>query len=125
MPSISIGIDERELAGAAPRRRAALLERRVLADDDAFLLVRAGLPAVLGVRLRDVDDVERGAIRERLVHRLQVAGPATKRRSGVAAEEQDERARGVELPDRDRRSERRADAGAGSGARSPIASESG
>jgi hypothetical protein len=66
----------------------ALLERCLLRHDRVVLEVRGHLPLVLGVRLGDVDEREVGLVPAALVEVLDIARPATKRRSGEAAEDE-------------------------------------
>ena len=80
----------------------SLLERRLLHHDRVLLEVRGHLPLVGGLRLGDVDECEVGAVAEALVEALDVARPATKRRSGEAAEDEQQRPPAVELGHGDR-----------------------
>jgi hypothetical protein len=73
----------------------------VLAHENAFVDVRLQLPLVDRMRLRDVDERERRLLPKRLVEARDVAGPATERRSGVAAEDEDERSPVQERVERD------------------------
>ena len=76
----------------------ALLERRLLRHDRVLLEVRRQLPLVLGVGLGDVDERDVDTVTESLVEALDVTRPATKRRSGEAAEDEQQRPPAVELP---------------------------
>jgi hypothetical protein len=70
------------------RRSEPFLEARVLTEKHAVVDVRLQLPFVDGVRLRDVDE---HPVRQRSnpsVQPFDVARPATKRRSGEAAEDE-------------------------------------
>lgn len=69
----------------------ALLERDLLLEDGPFLEVRRELPLVRGMGLGDVDEREVRSVAEALEEALDVARPATKRRSGVAAEDEQQR----------------------------------
>jgi len=69
----------------------ALLERDLLIEDGAFLEVRRKLPLVRGVCLGDIDEREVDSIAEALEEALDVARPATKGRSGVASEDEQQR----------------------------------
>ena len=71
------------------RLDSAFLERDLLIEDGALLEIRGELPLVRGVGLGDVDEREVGAIAEALEEALDVTRPATKRRSGVAAEDEE------------------------------------
>ena len=83
----------------------------MLAEQHALVDVCLHLPLVDGVRLGDVDEDGVRASLEAPVDLLDVAGPATKRRSGEAAEDEqervvhDERAEpdGCSITERDRR----------------------
>jgi hypothetical protein len=59
--------------------------------EDALVLVRLHLPLVGCVGLRDIDESHRRSLAERLEKRLDIARPATKGWSGVAAEDEHER----------------------------------
>ncbi len=90
------GVDEHghrqpEPSHTRARRGEPLVERRVLRDENVFVEVGLELPAVRRVRLGDVDEHDVGATSVALVEGLDVAGPATKGRSGEAAEDEDER----------------------------------
>jgi len=67
-----------------------LLECRVLRDEHLVVEIGLQLPAVGRVRLGDVDEDDLPSIPEPLMERLDVARPATKRRSGEAAEDERE-----------------------------------
>jgi hypothetical protein len=69
----------------------ALVERRLLIEDGSLLDVRGELPLVRGVCLGDVDEREVRPVAEALEEALDVTRPATKRRSGVAPEDEQER----------------------------------
>ena len=73
---------------ALERLSSSLRERRLLAENDALFDVRGELPLVLGVRLCDVDEREVHAVAKCRVEGRDVARPATKRRSGEAAEDE-------------------------------------
>lgn len=70
------------------RLKSAFLERDLLIEDGALLDVRSELPLVRGVCLCDIDEREVGAVAEALEEGLDVARPATERRSGEAAEDE-------------------------------------
>jgi hypothetical protein len=74
----------------------------VLREENAFVEVRLQLPAVGRMRLGDVDEDGVGPVAVRAIERVDVARPATKRRSGEAAEDEDERAAGDERVEPDR-----------------------
>ena len=76
----------------------SLLDSRVVREQHIVVEVRLQLPAVGRVRLGDVDEYHRGTIPVTPIHGLDVAGPATKWRSGEAAEDDDERPGGDERP---------------------------
>ena len=84
------------------RLRPTLLERDLLVEDGALLEVRRELPLVGGVGLGDVDEREVGPVAEALEEALDVAGPATKGRSGEAAEDEQQRPVADELRELDR-----------------------
>jgi len=73
------------------RLLSALLDRDLLRKDGAFLDVGRELPLVRGMRLGDVDEREVRPLVEALEEALDVARPATKGRSGVAAEDEEQR----------------------------------
>ncbi len=60
----------------------------VLAQDDAVGLVVLYLPAVLGVDLLDVDDVEIDAVSVAIVDFIEERSLRSKRRSSIATEDQ-------------------------------------
>ena len=80
----------------------ALVERRLLVQDSPVLQVCRELPLVVGVGFRDVDEGEVRPVSELLVERLDVARPTTKRRSGEAAEDEQQRPPPNELHEADR-----------------------
>jgi len=87
------GETEVQFGGYQARGGAALLERAGLPDAEvAAGEVGGELPLVLGMGFGDVDDEEGAAAAVGLVEALDVAGPATERRSGTGAEDEDERA---------------------------------
>ena len=67
----------------------ALFERDLLVEDRAFIDVRGELPLVRCMGLGDVDEREVCTIAEALEEALDVARPATKRGSGVTAEDEE------------------------------------
>ena len=67
----------------------AFLQRDLLVEDGTLLDVRGELPLVRGVGLGDVGECEVGPVAEALEEALDIAGPATKRRSGEAAEDEE------------------------------------
>ena len=73
------------------RLTSPFLERDLLIEDRAFLEIRGELPLICSMGLGDVDEREVGAAAEALEEALDVARPATKGRSGVAAEDEEER----------------------------------
>ena len=79
---------ETEARGGLVRLHATFRERELLVEDDAFLEVRCELPFVGGVGFGDVDEREVCPVAEALEEALDVARPATKGRSGVAAEDE-------------------------------------
>ena len=74
------------------RLRLAFLERHLLVEDGAFLEVRGELPLVSGMGLGDVDEREVGPVAEALEEALDIARPATKGRSRVAPEDEQQQA---------------------------------
>jgi hypothetical protein len=62
----------------------------MLREQDVVVEVRLELPLIRGVRLGDVDEDDRRAATEPAMERFDVARPATKRRSGEAAEHERE-----------------------------------
>ena len=82
---------EAETRGCLVCLGAALLECRLLVENDVFLEVRGKLPLVCRVGLGDVDEREVRATVEALEEALDVARPATKRRSGDATEDEQQR----------------------------------
>ena len=64
---------------------------RGLVKDNILRFVGLRLPAVGWVSLLDVHEEERGAIPVLLIQCFEVAGPATERRSGKAAEDENQR----------------------------------
>jgi hypothetical protein len=74
------------------RRCKSVLEGGVIRKQDVVFEVRLQLPAVRRMCLGDVDERERRFVPVAPIQRLDIAGPATKRRSGEAAEDEDERA---------------------------------
>jgi len=91
------------LGAVRARLPATFLERDLLVEDGAFLEVRGELPLVGGMGLGDVDEREVRAIAESLEEALDIARPATKGRSGVAAEDEQQRSVADELSELDRR----------------------
>ena len=83
----------RRLAGLLP----PLQERRLLIQDGILLEVCGKLPLVGGMRFGDVDEREVGLVAKALEEILDVARPATKGRSGEAAEDEQQRAPANEL----------------------------
>lgn len=71
----------------------------MLGDEDVLLQIGRELPLVGGVCLGDVDEGERRAVAESFVQALDVARPATERRSGEASEHQHEGSRIDERPE--------------------------
>ena len=71
------------------RLLSTLVERHLLIEDDALLDVRCELPLVRGVCLGEVDEREVCTLAEALEEALDVTRPATKGRSGVAAEDEE------------------------------------
>ena len=88
---------EAETRCGLARLPATFLERDLLVEDGAFLEVRGELPLVGGMGLGDVDEREVRAIAESLEEALDIARPATKGRSGVAAEDEQQRSVADEL----------------------------
>ena len=88
-------VDENRQGQAQPsyalaRRLEALLDRGVVRDERPLVEVRLELPPVCRVRLCDVDEDCLGSLLVRAMQRLDVARPATKGRSGEAAEDQND-----------------------------------
>jgi hypothetical protein len=69
----------------------ALVERRLLVRHGVVLQVGRELPFVVCVGFGEVDEGEIGPIPEVLGERFDVARPTTKRRSGEAAEDEQQR----------------------------------
>ena len=90
---------EREALGARERGCPAFGERRLLRENGVLLEVRRHLPLVGRVRLCDIDEREVGSVAEAAEEALDVAGPATKRRSGEAAEDEQQRTASNEIHD--------------------------
>jgi hypothetical protein len=78
----------------------AILDRDVIRDEYVLVDVRLHLPPVRRVCLGDVDEHERRSIAVAAIQALEVARPTTKRRSGEAAEDEDERAAFDQRPER-------------------------
>jgi hypothetical protein len=76
---------------AKPGSGEAVLDRHMVREQHLLVEVRLELPAVGRVRLADVHERHRRSLAVTAIHRLDVAGPATKRRSGEAAENEEER----------------------------------
>jgi len=93
---------EAETCGRLECLPSALLEGDLLAEDGAFLEIRGELPLVGGMGLGDVDEREVDPIAEALEEALDVARPATKGRSGEAAEGEEQRPIANELCELDR-----------------------
>ena len=82
---------DRQLHDAGFRRVFTLVVRLRRREQDAILHVRRQLPQIDGMRLLDIDDEERGPIAVLLVQAIQLGDPRAKRRSSVAAEDEDHR----------------------------------
>lgn len=83
-----------DLQALATRARdlRTLFEFLRLVEDDLVATVRVRLPAVLGMRLEYVDEEELGPVLVCLEDFRQVADPAARGRSRVAAEDENDRA---------------------------------
>lgn len=72
----------------ALRGDKTLLKLCVLRDTNVLLLIRERLPAIYRMCFGDIDDIKLRLVPKVIVEFLKVASLATKRWSGVAAEEQ-------------------------------------
>jgi hypothetical protein len=75
----------------------------VLSQEHAVLDVRRQLPLVDGMRFGDVDEDDVRPLPEAPIEPFDVAGPATKRWSGEAAEDEQERPVASQVAERDGR----------------------
>ena len=83
---------EAEARGRLVCLNPALVERRLLVEDDAFFEVRRELPFIGRMCLGDVDERKVDPVAETLEESLDIARPATKWRSGETAEHEQQRA---------------------------------
>ena len=105
----------REAHRARVGGRRPLVERDRIDDRDLLAPVVGEHPAVLGVRLADVDDEERDLVTVAVVELLQLAQLAAEGRSGVRAEDERDRALAREVGEPDALAARAVRLGSSSG----------
>ena len=88
---------------ARARSGEPLVERHVLAQEDALVDVRLHLPLVERMGLGDVDEHDARPVAHAPIQLFHVAGPATERRSGEAAEDEQQRPLTGNVAERDGR----------------------
>src|SRR3990172_2293903 len=94
----SLGLDPHPI-DQRPREIGAGLESLGLVEDHLRLHVGIHLPLVPGVGFFDVHQDQLDLVLEVLMYFLELGQPGSKRRSGVAAEDQDQRLLAIEIGD--------------------------